>query len=51
MKTSLLVLSMFLGVVLTVHLAMNGMVGAAINNPRVGNAVFWCIGAVRSIRS
>jgi transporter family-2 protein len=49
MKTSLLVLSMFLGVVLTVHLAMNGMVGAAINNPRVGNAVFWCIGAVMAV--
>ena len=49
MKTSLLVLSMFLGIVLTVHLAMNGMVGAAINNPRVGNAVFWCIGAVMAV--
>jgi transporter family-2 protein len=49
MKTSLLLLSMFLGVVLTVHLAMNGMVGAAIGNPRVGNAVFWCIGAVMAL--
>ena len=36
---------MFLGVVLTVHLAMNGKVGAVLNNARVGNAVFWCIGA------
>jgi bacterial/archaeal transporter family-2 protein len=45
MKTELLLLSVGLGVVLTVHLAMNGMVGAAINNPRVGNALFWCIGA------
>ena|SRR5207244_3824488 len=49
MKTPLLLLSMFLGVVLTVHLAMNGTVGAAINNPRVGNAVFWCIGAAMAI--
>ena len=40
---------MFLGVVLTVHLAMNGKVGAAINNPRVGNALFWCIGAVGAV--
>jgi transporter family-2 protein len=39
----------FLGVVLTVHLAMNGAVGAAIGNPRVGNAVFWCIGAVMAL--
>ena len=45
MRTELLLLSVGLGVVLTVHLAMNGMVGAAINNPRVGNAVFWCVGA------
>jgi transporter family-2 protein len=49
MKTPLLLLSMFLGVVLTVHLAMNGMVGSAINNPRVGNAVFWCIGAAMAV--
>jgi transporter family-2 protein len=49
MKTPLLLLSMFLGVVLTVHLAMNGMVGAAINNPRVGNAVFWCVGAMMAV--
>jgi transporter family-2 protein len=32
---------MLLGVVLAVHLAMNGRVGGAINNPRVGNALFW----------
>jgi transporter family-2 protein len=49
MRTPLLLLSVFLGVVLTVHLAMNGMVGATINNPRVGNAVFWCIGAATAV--
>src|SRR6266478_4450947 len=49
MKIHLLLFTMLLGVVLTVHLAMNGKVGAAINNPRVGNAVFWCIGAVMAL--
>ena len=46
MKIHLYLFTIFLGVILAVHLAMNGKVGAAINNPRVGNAVFWCIGAV-----
>jgi transporter family-2 protein len=49
MKGSLYVLTIFLGVVLTVHLAMNGKVGAAIGNPRMGNMVFWCIGALGAI--
>jgi transporter family-2 protein len=49
MRGSLYVLTIFLGVVLTVHLAMNGKVGVAIGNPRVGNMVFWCIGAVGAI--
>ncbi|MEZ5284883.1 MAG: DMT family transporter [Vicinamibacterales bacterium] len=49
MKSSLLLLSAFLGVVLTVHLAMNGAVGAALGNARVGNALFWCIGAVAAL--
>ena len=49
MKSYLYGLTMFLGVVLTVHLAMNGKVGAVINNPRVGNALFWCIGALTAI--
>jgi transporter family-2 protein len=43
------VLTLFLGVILTVHLAMNGAVGAVIGNPRVGNALFWCIGAVMAL--
>lgn len=45
MKAPLYVLTMFLGVVLAVHLAMNGKVGSVLNNARVGNALFWCIGA------
>src|ERR671923_121312 len=49
MKTELLLLSVGLGVVLTVHLAMNGFVGAALNNPRVGNALFWCVGALTAV--
>jgi bacterial/archaeal transporter family-2 protein len=45
MKIHLLAFTIFLGAVLAVHLAMNGKVGSVINNPRVGNALFWCIGA------
>lgn len=46
MKIQFFVFTIFLGVVLTVHLAMNANVGAAIDNPRVANALFWCIGAL-----
>jgi transporter family-2 protein len=49
MKSYLYAVTMFLGVVLTVHLAMNGKVGAVIGNPRVGNALFWCIGAITAL--
>jgi transporter family-2 protein len=49
MKGSLYILTIFLGVVLTVHLAMNGKVGAVIGNARMGNMMFWCIGAVGAI--
>jgi transporter family-2 protein len=49
MNLPFVALTLFLGVILTVHLAMNGQVGAAINNPRVGNALFWCIGAVTAV--
>jgi bacterial/archaeal transporter family-2 protein len=44
-KLHLYVFTVFLGIVLAVHLAMNGKVGSVLNNPRVGNALFWCIGA------
>jgi transporter family-2 protein len=40
---------LFLGVVLALHLAMNGEVGTAIGNPRVANAFFWSIGAFAAI--
>ena len=49
MKAPLYVFTMFLGVVLAVHLAMNGKVGSALNNARVANALFWCIGAVGAV--
>ena len=40
---------LFLGIILALHLAMNGEVGAAIGNPRIANAVFWSIGAFAAI--
>ena len=49
MKAHLYVLTMLLGVVLAVHLAMNGKVGSVLNNARVGNALFWCIGAMGAL--
>jgi len=49
MRAHLYLLTLFLGVVLAVHLAMNGKVGSVLNNPRVGNALFWCIGALAAV--
>ena len=49
MKVHLYVLTILLGVVLAVHLAMNGKVGSVLDNARVGNALFWCIGAVGAL--
>jgi transporter family-2 protein len=48
-KIHLYVFTMFLGIILAVHLAMNGKVGAVMNNARVGNALFWCIGALAAV--
>jgi transporter family-2 protein len=42
-------MTILLGVVLAVHLAMNGKVGAVLQNPRVANALFWCIGALGAL--
>ena len=49
MKIQYYLFTIFLGVVLAVHLSMNGKVGSVINNPRVGNALFWCIGAAAAL--
>ena len=40
---------LFLGIILALHLAMNGEVGAAIRNPRMANAFFWSVGAFAAI--
>jgi transporter family-2 protein len=49
MKLAYYGLTVLIGIVLTIHLAMNGKVGAALDNPRVGNALFWCVGAVAAL--
>jgi transporter family-2 protein len=49
MKIQFYLFTIFLGIILAVHLAMNGKVGSALGNPRVGNAVFWCIGAATAV--
>jgi len=49
MKLPIYLLTILLGVILALHLAMNGKVGSVINNPRVGNALFWCIGAIGAL--
>jgi transporter family-2 protein len=41
-----ILLALLLGVVLAVHLGMNSQVGVILRNPRMGNAIFWIIGAV-----
>lgn len=49
MKAIFYLFGLFLGIILTLHLAMNGKVGSVIGNPRVGNALFWTIGACMAI--
>lgn len=49
MRLPLYIFTMFLGIVLAVHLAMNGKVGSVMNNARVANALFWCIGALGAV--
>ena len=49
MKASLIALMLLIGFVLTLHLSMNAQVGAIVKNPRMGNAIFWTIGAVTAI--
>jgi bacterial/archaeal transporter family-2 protein len=49
MKSFLLLLTLGIGIVLTVHLAMNGNVGSILKNPRMGNALFWVIGAITAL--
>ncbi len=49
MKIYLIGLTLLIGFVLTLHLAMNSQVGAIVKNPRMGNAIFWAIGACTAI--
>jgi transporter family-2 protein len=49
MKSVAFVFPIFLGIILALHLSMNGRVGMALANPRVGNALFWCIGAFTAV--
>lgn len=49
MKMAYIVLSLFLGFVLALHLAMNSEVGSIVQNPQMGNALFWIIGAGMAI--
>ena len=49
MKFTLIALMLIIGFVLTLHLAMNAQVGGMVKNPRMGNAIFWTIGAITAI--
>ncbi|WP_460692616.1 DMT family transporter [Mucilaginibacter puniceus] len=49
MKIYLIALMLIIGFVLTLHLAMNSQVGAILKNPRMGNAIFWVIGAATAV--
>lgn len=49
MKLPFYLFTIFLGIILALHLSMNGRVGSALSNPRVGNALFWCIGAATAL--
>ena len=49
MKVYLIFLMLLIGFVLTLHLAMNAQVGVIVKNAKMGNAIFWTIGAVAAI--
>jgi len=49
MKVPLIALMLLIGFVLTLHLAMNSQVGIILKNQKMGNALFWSIGAVTAI--
>jgi len=49
MKAPLIALMLLIGFVLTLHLAMNSQVGVILKNQKMGNAMFWTIGAITAI--
>ena len=49
MKAPLIALMLLIGFILTLHLAMNSQVGVILKNQKMGNAMFWTIGAITAI--
>jgi transporter family-2 protein len=49
MKLPLLLLMLFIGFILTLHLTMNSQVGVIVKNQKMGNALFWTIGAITAL--
>ena len=49
MKLPLLLLMLLIGFVLTLHLTMNSQVGVIVKNQKMGNALFWTIGAITAL--
>jgi len=49
MKAPLIALMLLIGFILTLHLAMNSQVGIILKNQKMGNAMFWTIGAITAI--
>lgn len=49
MKILLFLLMLIIGIVLTLHLTMNAQVGVIVKNSKMGNALFWTIGAITAL--
>ena len=49
MRPALLAVTFVVGATLALHLSMNAAVGKTVANPRMGNAVFWLIGAAMAL--
>lgn len=49
MKIHLFALMLIIGVVLALHLTMNAQVGVVLKNAKMGNAIFWIIGALTAV--
>lgn len=49
MKIYLISLTLFIGIILSLHLSMNAQVGDILKNPKMGNAIFWTIGGITAI--
>jgi len=49
MKAPLIALMLLIGFILSLHLAMNSQVVMILKNQKMGNAMFWTIGAITAI--